>query len=354
MAKQTFKQSSDLKAQANNVRSVADDEQISDYRKNMLLATASTLESLDRARERRENESKKNIRELDVEASTNEVRLARRRQSVRIGTEVYLPSGTESTYGLPNALLRSALFSVAPMENQAECKHLLNAPIEALGDTVLKLTGYRLYDYDRQVFASLLSYYTGDRPLAADKSAPWVKSTYWQLAKILGVAYGPNVHKAIRSSLIRLNAACLRLRFNGHETPATNLAEVDIEDPCIDNDQFKCSTEILFRVPVAVAEWFGPTSWTAVPAAALTKHSGLPRWIAGYYSTHSKPYPSAIPDLYRYSGAECDLPEFRRRLKKALLKLQKPTAPDEIQVTNFNIDKDKVTVVLKRWNKLKS
>jgi hypothetical protein len=227
---------------------------------------------------------------------------------------------------------------------------LLDAPIAAQGDTVLKLTGNPLLDYDRQVFAVLLSYYAADRPLQT--SAFCV--TFWQFAKAMDLGYSKKTHTAIRNSLIRLNAAHLRLRVARLDIPLPRLVEVVFEDSYQEaspSESLHASDVISFCVPQGMAELFGPSSWTAVPAEALTDSSGLQRWLSSYYATHAKPYALRIVDLYNYSGSDCGLAQFRRRLKSAVTNLQSAEINFEVRIADalFDEDRDELMVRLARW-----
>ena len=286
-------------------------------------------------------------------ASVSQVRATRRRRAVRINEMVYLPSWQETAYGLPNALLRSALFAVATLDGDDRKKAVFDLPILAQGDVVLKLTGLRLIDYDRQVLAAVLSAYK-DLPLSKDAESGWVRLSFWQFAGLMGLSYGLKVHLAIRESLIRLNAAHLRLRVNRRDVPLPRLVEVAFDDGyeelATDPRKLKGSDLIALRVPEGMAELFGPTCWTAVSTLALTEYAGLARWLTSFFSTHSGPHPLELKDLYALSGSECGLREFRRRLKNALAKLEEPDTPPEIRVAASMFDKEKVTVYLARWN----
>ncbi len=286
-------------------------------------------------------------------ASLSQVRATRRRRAVRINELVYLPSWKESAFGLPNALLRSALFGVATLDSDERKNAVFDLPILAQGDVVLKLTGLRLIDYDRQVLAAVLMVYR-DLPLSKDAESGWVRLSFWQFAGLMGLSYGLKVHIAIRESLIRLNAAHLRLRVNRRDVPLPRLVEVAFDDGyeelATDPQNLKGSDMIALRVPEGMGDLFGPTCWTAVPAVALSEYAGLVRWLTGFFSTHSGPHPLALKDLYDLSGSDCELREFRRRLKNALARLEEPGTPDEIRVAASVFDKDKVTVYLERWN----
>ena len=173
---------------------------------------------------------------------------------------------------------------------------------------------------------------------------------------LMGLSYGLKVHLAIRESLVRLNAAHLRLRVNRRDVPLPRLVEVAFDDGyeelATDPRKLKGSDLIALRVPEGMAELFGPACWTAVPAVAFTENAGLVRWLTGFFSTHSGPYPLEINDLYDLSGSDCGLREFRRRLKNALAKLEEPGTPDEVRVAAsvFNKKADTIEVFLERWN----
>lgn len=310
--------------------------------------------TLDRTADGHENRQASMTQIPDLSgASVSQVRATRRRRAVRINELVYLPSWQETAFGLPNALLRSALFSVATLDSDERKKAVFDTTIFAQGDVVLKLTGLRLIDYDRQVLAAVLSAYK-DLPLSKDAESGWIRLSFWQFASLLGVSYGLKVHLAIRESLIRLNAAHLRLRVNRRDVPLPRLVEVAFDDGyeelATDPRNLKGSDLIALRVPEGMAELFGPTCWTAVPALALTEYAGLVRWLISFFSTHDKPYSLGVEDLYNYSGSDCGLREFRRRLKNALARLEEPGTPPEVRVATSAFDKDKVTVYLERWN----
>jgi hypothetical protein len=74
------------------------------------------------------------IAELPSNATTEEVRNARRRQATRRGTEVYLPSWSAMAQALPNTFLRSALFS------------------SGFQNLTLTFSGYELCQFDRHVY----------------------------------------------------------------------------------------------------------------------------------------------------------------------------------------------------------
>ncbi|KVP39606.1 hypothetical protein WJ87_05065 [Burkholderia ubonensis] len=222
---------------------------------------------------------------------------------------------------------------------------------------VLTLTGHQLCDYDRRVFAACLNHYRDDRPLSPDDASPaWVTLSFYQFAQDLSTAYGAKVHKAIRDSLIRLSAAHLRVRINRRDIPLPRLIDVAFDDGYAGVEPADCqlrgSDRVAFRIFESMANLFGPADWSAVPQPALTEYAGLAAWLASFYSTHSKPYPLKVSDLYSYAGVTCELREFRRMLKTALDKLKRDDASVDLRVESYVLTKDELTVHLARWMQL--
>lgn len=343
-----------LVAQAKAARRAA--EKVSDEETRALAtAAAATVEAVARRQQhRRELSTASPVLELAPNASAKEMSLARQRRAVRRGKDVFLPSWKDATVALPNALLRSALFSAGRATREA----LFEEPIAAQGDVVLTLTGHQLCDYDRRVFAACLNHYRDDRPLSPDESSPaWVTLSFYQFAQDLDTAYGVKVHRAIRDSLIRLSAAHLRVRVNRRDIPLPRLIDVAFDEggsgqEPVDDASLRGSDRVAFRVFESMANLFGPADWSAVPRPALTTYAGMASWLASFYSTHAKPYPLKIAQLYALTGATCELREFRRLLRTALEKLQREDANPYLRVASFKLTKDELTVQLARWTQL--
>ena len=342
-----------LVAQAKAVRRAAERAPDGETRA-LAQAAAETVEAVARRQHhRKEVEAAAPVLELAPNATPKEMSVARQRRAVRRGKDVFLPSWKDATVALPNALLRSALFSASSTNREA----LFEAPIAAQGDVVLTLTGHQLCDYDRRVFAACLNHYRDDRPLSPDEASPaWVTLSFYQFAQDLDTSYGAKVHKAIRDSLIRLSAAHLRVRMHRRDIPLPRLIDVAFDDGYAGQEPTDCmlrgSDRVAFRIFESMANLFGPADWSAVPQPALNEYAGLASWLASFYSTHAKPYPLKVANLYELSGVTCELREFRRMLKTALEKLQRDDANPYLRVARFVLTKDELTVHLARWTQL--
>lgn len=290
------------------------------------------------------------VRQLPANASDQELREARLQRAVRRGDALYLPCWRDMAVGFPNIFVRSAVFAASKPG-----KPLFEEPIATQGDATLTMTGHQLGHYDRQVFAACLRYYRGDSTLhsAEETTRGWRVVSFWQLAEDLKVPYGLNGHIAIRESLIRLNAAHLRIRVKRKDLPLPRLIEVAFEDGyqgrASTSHHLKGSDKVAFKVLDSMASLFGPEDWSNISDYALFGLSGLQSWLAAYYRTHAKVFPVKLKDLHAYSGVACDLREFRRRLKEALGRLQSEKVDADVRVHSFEMDKETVKVHLVRW-----
>lgn len=347
-----------LTAQANAIRRLAEGDDVHPVTRDVLMGALATVEAVKRQRDRKKADAETNILALPDNATTSEIRHARQRQSVRHGAEVYLPSWQQGTFALPNSLIRSGLFAAAEtlIETTDERK------VGTQGATAIKLAGC-LLGYDSHVFAALLIL-AKDSPLA-EAHSPWIQVSYWQFSQAMSVPYGVRVQAAIKKSLVRLNSARVRIRVNRLDIKLSQLIEVEFKavpkrksSKASETKEPTDGEEIAFRIPQPVAELFGWAAWTKVPAAALTRYSGLVRWLATYYSSHAKSYPVAIEDMHGFTGSTCDVTEFKRRLKVSLKKLQTVDTPDELRVEDFVFGPVEgvmtITVYLSRWNEQKT
>ncbi|WP_374483441.1 hypothetical protein [Zoogloea sp.] len=312
---------------------------------------ADRLESLAASEERKRKANEGGVLVLAEDATNQTVSRERSRQAVRRGRDVYLPLRREGAVLLPNILLRSALFSA----NNNAGEELVNEPIASLGQkNELTFTGPRLGCYDRRVLAACLQYYGAGVPLCPEGGeGQWIKVTFWELARSIRCSYGTTVHIAIRNSLKRLHKAQLRARFDGWGIPQLRLLEVAFDDgeDGLENSTRspKGSDVVAFRIGASMAKLFGLNVWTAVNLSVAHDYSGLASWLANFYSTHAKPYTLTLSYLYELCGVVCSLPEFKRRLKNALTRLQKDDVPDGCRVGCFELDNESLTVTLVRW-----
>lgn len=293
---------------------------------------------------------------LPADATVDEVRKARRRQATRRGEAVYLPSWSAMALALPNAFLRSALFSTGRSVQADNDKVLAGdrsflvagKEIVSFQNMTLTFSGYELCQFDRHVYATCLDYYR-EMPLSPEESPQPIRTSFYEFANRMGLTYGLNPHKAIRASLLRLSFAQMRMRYNRWNLEVPKLLSVSFEDGTTSGD-FKGSDVMFLRVTVSVAELFGPGAWTAVDKEAVG-YDGLMGWLASFYAGHSAPQWLPVARLRQLSGYESHMRNFKASLVRALEKLQDERTPACSQVGSYHLSKDgtKLMVVRTAW-----
>ncbi|WP_245616469.1 replication initiation protein [Paraburkholderia acidipaludis] len=296
------------------------------------------------------------VLELPSNATVEEVQQARRRQAARRGTEVYLPSWSTMARALPNAFLRSALFSAGRTVQADNAGVLSGDPtllvagkeIASFKNMTLVFSGYELCQFDRIVYATCLDYFR-EVPLCPEESTRHVRTTFYEFVRRIGNEYSVKAHRAIRASLLRLSLAQMRMRYNRLNIEVPKLLSVTFEDGGLSED-FKGSDVLLLRVTTSIAELFGPGSWTAVDNE-VAGYDGLKGWLANFYAGHAGPLWLPILTLYRLSGYESHMRNFRTSLIRALEKLKDPRTPTCCHVAKYFFSKDgeRIYVVRSEW-----
>jgi hypothetical protein len=358
-----------LRTSDNTARNVAELRQLASLTAEAALTTApgrqmTVLDAagrLDRLADGLERRAKKAfsepaVAELPSNATSEEVQHARHRQATRRGSEVYLPSWSAMARALPNAFLRSALFSAGRSVQADNAKVLSCDPtllvagkeIATFRNLTLTLSGYELCQFDRVVYASCLDYYR-EAPLCPEESLKHVRTTFYEFAHRMGNEYSVKAHQAIRASLLRLSFAQMRVRYNRMNIEVPKLLSVTFEDGEPGKD-FKGSDTLLLRVTTSVAELFGPGAWTAVENEAV-RYDGLKGWLGSFYAGHSGPKWLWVEALYLNSGYDSHLRNFRAGLVRALEKLKDPQTPaySRVATYRFTDDGSRIYVVRSEW-----
>lgn len=293
------------------------------------------------------------ISDLPSNATTEEVRTARRRQATRRGAEVFLPAWSSMARALPNTFLRSALFSVGRSVQARNAGVLAGDPnllvaekeIGSFQNLTLTLSGYELCQFDRLVYATCLDYYR-ETPLCPEDSSRSKQTTFYEFARRMGNEYSVKAHKAVRASLLRLSFVQLRVRYNRLNIEVPTLLSVTFEDGN-DGGDFKASDALLLRVTASVAELFGPGAWTAVDNE-VANYDGLRGWLASFYAGHAGPQWLWVKTLYKLSGYESHPRNFKAGLIGALERLKDSKTPTCCRVAAYQFSKDGMRILVTR------
>ncbi|MFL9885145.1 plasmid replication initiator TrfA [Paraburkholderia agricolaris] len=327
-------------------------------RQMTVLDAAKQLQDFADGLERRERKAleQQAVAELPANATANEIHHSRRRQATRLGSAVYLPGWSATARALPNAFLRSALFS-AGRSVQTDNENLFaggstrlvtEKKIATFQNMTLTFSGYGLCQFDRLVYSTCLDYYR-EVPLCPEESFRYERTTFYEFARRMGNKYSVKAHRAIRASLLRLSFAQICVRHERMNIEVAKLLSVKFEDGESTEDS-KGSDVLLLRVTTSVAELFGPGTWTAVDNEAA-RYDGLRGWLANFYAGHAHPKPLSVELLHQLSGYVSNKRNFRVSLVGALEKLKDPNTPACSRVASYHFSKDgtKIYVVRSAW-----
>lgn len=302
---------------------------------------------------------------LPETATNQELATARVRQSTRRGQDVYLPSWSSVARALPDAFLRTAVFSTSSSIQKSNDQVLAgdrslilaNEEIATLNNMRFLFTGYRLCQFDRQVYATCLEYYR-ELPLAPMDCTRHVRTSYHEFASRMGGTHNAKTYLAIRVSLLRLSYAQVRIRSQRLDIEVPKLLSVHFDDGS-ENGEMKGADQLMLRVNESVAELFGVGAWTAIELPAVD-YDGLRGWLGSFYATHDKSMWLPLETLYRLSGYESKPSNFRDSLIKALDKLKSPDTPECSRIARYSFgtyldkntgkEKERVIVYLERWS----
>lgn len=323
----------------------------------IVLKASETIEKIGRSMLRKIPEVA--VLELPENATVKELRSARTRQAVRRGQELYLPIWSSAGHALPDVFRRTALFSASSgIQKQNDlvlagdgAMLMSNAEIASFNDISLLLSGYRLCQYDRQVYATCLEFYR-ERPLAPVGSHQPIRTTFHALATLMGGTHNAKTYQAIRASLLRLSFATLRLRSKGIDTVVPSLLSVTFEDDGSSGEMHRRG--LLLSITEPVADLFGRASWSTVDKA-VSDYDGLRGWLANFYASFNMARWLSLETLYKLSGYDSRPVNFRNSLITALDKLQSDRTPESSRVRKYKIsaDRKQVLVALECWRSVR-
>ncbi len=231
---------------------------------------------------------------------------------------VQLPVWPEGKRGVPNSVLRGALFAaIQGKDREALKRELLEAP----QDIEIRFTGWQLDQSDLDVW-ELVLHLARKHPLGTT-----CYFTAHGLLKDLGRRTGGNDYEWLKEVLARLAGAVVEITHN-HMTYFGPLLGGGIRD---ENDG-----RYVLEINPKVAALYS-AGWTATDWQQRQDLKGKPLalWLHGYYSTHAAPHPVSVEYLHRVSGSrDRSMRGYKQRLIKAHEQLQEVGAINDFEIQN--------------------
>lgn len=225
------------------------------------------------------------------------------------GRSVQLNMWPDDRRGVPNAVLRSALFSAAKPSRSAPA--LKDRLLAVLGPYEISYTGPQLYQSDLDVWLECI-HWCRRRELGNE--------TEFQVRtflKSLGRANGQPNRKWLVGTFQSLRATAVRVEWKDAQGN-----EFGYVGGLVDSLAYEKSTgRWSVRLDPRIASLFAPEqhTWLRAPARQALGRGYLAKWLHGYFSSHRRPYPLSVEKLQELSGSQGGhLRRFRQSLRKAL------------------------------------
>ncbi len=226
--------------------------------------------------------------------------------------------------GVPNAILRGALFGVG----QERTVHKKRALVAAVDGYEIRFKGETFNQTDLDVLEGML-HVAMPHPLGKR-----VEFTVHSFLKALGRKTSGADHEQFKEQVTRLIGGVIeitdtkaRMTFIGTlVSKAFREEDTGRYVVIFDKDMLN-----LYEAGYSHIDWN--------QRMALGK-STLAKWLHGFYATHAKPYPYKVETLHNLCGSAATMKEFKRMLKKALGDLERVGA-----IESWGIDKDDLVTV---------
>lgn len=227
--------------------------------------------------------------------------------------------------GVPNAVLRGALFPISQRRTTSK-KRTLIAAVEGIE---IRVKGERFNQTDLDVFEMLL-HLARLQPLG-DR----VEFTSHSLLKELGRGVGLSQHEQLKEEIARLQGYVEITWTKEGKTFFGGLISKGFRDETT-------GRYVVILDPQMISLYEGGYTHIDWEQRKALGNNALAKWLHGFYSTHATAYPMKVETLMSLCGSTAArLGDFRKDLRKALEKVKESGS-----ITSWEIDKkDHVIIV---------
>lgn len=224
-----------------------------------------------------------------------------------------LPLWNEKLRGVPNSVLRCALFGAIKRGRRAYQTRVKKASI---GGLLVIHTGPTLDQADLDVWMHFVH-------LAKTSGlGNQIQYSVKGFLKAIGRATGKSQREWLFDSIARLGTSAVEIQDGkkGYQGPL--LIHVYKND--VDSD----SEKHVIEMNPKLAALFDADGWTGleIEQRGKLKKQPLAQWLHGFYSSHAKPFAFKVATLHQLCGSESKLlKHYRDELKEALAKLSAVT-----------------------------
>lgn len=249
----------------------------------------------------------------------------------KIAEVIQLPLWGDSKRGIPNEVVRSALFTVRNHKHKRD--YFQDAAIAVLGSASITYRGEELRTDDEDVWLQLM-HLVREQPLGE-----WVEFSAYSMLKALGWPVSGHYYKKLRTSLSRMQATAVTAHSKrlGEGVSVSLVRRFQWQD-----DEGKSRNKWRVWIEPEMKKLYGDRHYTQLEWERRRKLTPLAKRLYDYYASHAQPYPVKVQSLSDMSGTKTSaLKRFRQLLRRALDELKAAELLEKWWIT----DKDLVFVV---------
>lgn len=224
---------------------------------------------------------------------------------------IQLPIWPEKRRGVPNDLVRGALFTVGNV--RIKRAYLRNIVVATLSGIEIRYTGEELRQDDQDVFLQIV-HLARLVPLGAPV-------TFTAHAILKALKWHPNVrsYTRLRDTVTRLKATGLEVRGDKRGYAGSLIRDFSWKD----DETGARSRDWVVRLEPQIAALFSHVAYSQVDWEQRLALGQLAKWLHSFYHTHRRPLPIKVDTIRRLCGsATKDLSKFRQLLRDALQELR--------------------------------
>lgn len=242
--------------------------------------------------------------------------------------QMSLPLWPDAVRGVPNAVLRGALFSVSKTRATAKRLTLLTA-VEGIE---VSFKGERFNQIDLDLLEMLL-HLARSQPLGNK-----VEFTSHAILKELGRGTSGRDHEDLRNGIARLAGGVIDVKWTAGSHKGQTVGGTLVSTYARDDDTGRNVVVLNEKILKLYDAGFTYIDWEERKALG---NNSLAKWLHGFYASHAKPFPYRVDTLKALCGSTVGrLTDFKKMLRLALAHLQ-----DSGAIESWSITDDLVHVV---------
>lgn len=221
-----------------------------------------------------------------------------------------LPLWPEPVRGIPNSVLRSALFGAI---RRGRRTYLQAEKIASFENITILQTGPRLDQADLDVWEQCLHL------ARTDVLGTEISFSAYGFLKAIGRATGGRDIEWLKNAFRRLSASVVEIT-EGKRAYYGPMLYGGVRD-----DE---TGDYIIQINPNIIKLYGTDGWSSVEYEQRKSLKGQPlaQWLHGFYSSHADPYPIKVETIYKLCGSETKLlKNFRATLRESLRHLETVT-----------------------------